>query len=157
MLLVLATRAKHDPNLLSLSRIRYFGVWPKGVASRRCWATQASDGDRVTPTWIRLACLEIDEEEGKERPKEKVSHLQEVTGPDIRRVIAEKRAPLLTSWLVGANRPHVLLDGALTHVYPQFQQFPANALSSPELIFLRHLPNQRDGLWGDLRRMRSSF
>jgi len=96
-------------------------------------------------------------EEGKERPKEKVSHLQEVTGPDIRRVIAEKRAPLLTSWLVGANRPHVLLDGALTHVSPQFQQFPANALSSPELIFLRHLPNQRDGLWGDLRRMRSSF
>ena len=101
--------------------------------------------------------LQFYAEERKERPKEKVSHLQEVTGPDIRRVIAEKRAPLLTSWLVGANRPHVLLDGALTHVYPQFQQFPANALSSPELIFLRHLPNQRDGLWGDLRRMRSSF
>jgi hypothetical protein len=56
---------------------------------------------------------------------------QEVTGPDIRSVIAAKCAPLLTSWLVGANRPHVLLDGALTHVYPQFQQFPANALSSP--------------------------
>ena len=57
-------------------------------------------------------------EESKERPKEKVSHLQEVTGPDIRRVIAEERAPLLTSWLLDAYRPHVLLNGSLTHVYP---------------------------------------
>src|SRR2546430_6815397 len=74
MLLVLATRAKHDPNLLSLSRIRYFGVWPKGVASRRCWATQASVGDRVTPTWITRRVLSEGVEEGKERPKEQVSH-----------------------------------------------------------------------------------
>src|SRR3989440_4682363 len=110
MLLVLATLAKHDPNLLSLSRIRYFGVWPYGVASRSCWATQASVGERVTPTWIRLACLEFDEEEGKERPKEQVSHLQEVTGPDVRRVIAQKCAPLLTAWLLCANVPHVLLN-----------------------------------------------
>src|SRR6266487_3144983 len=75
MLLVLATRAKHDPNLLSLSRIRYFGVWPKGVASRRCWATQASVGDRVTPTWITRRVLSEGVEEGKERPKEQISHL----------------------------------------------------------------------------------
>src|SRR5437763_1020941 len=74
MLLVLATRAKHDPNLLSLSRIRYFGVWPKGVASRRCWATQASVGERVTPTWITRRVLSEGVEEGKEWPKEQVSH-----------------------------------------------------------------------------------
>ena len=95
--------------------------------------------------------LQFDEKERKGRPKEKVSHLQEVTGPDIRRVIAQKRAPLLTSWLVGANRPYVLLDGALTHVYPQFQQFPANALSSPEPIVRRHLSDQGDRFRGDLR------
>src|SRR5215467_10037172 len=47
--------------------------------------------------------LQFDEEEREGRPKEKVSHLQEVTRPDIRRVIAQKRAPLLTSWLLGAN------------------------------------------------------
>src|SRR5215470_2311580 len=52
MRLVLATRAKHDPNLLSLSRMRYFGACPYGVASRSCWATQGSEGERVTPTWI---------------------------------------------------------------------------------------------------------
>ena len=96
-------------------------------------------------------------EEGKERPKEKVRHLQEVTGPDIRRVIAEERAPLLTSWLLGAYRPHVLLNGSLTHVYPQFQQFPANALSSPEPIVRRHLSDQGNRFGRDLRRMRSNL
>jgi hypothetical protein len=74
MLLVLATRAKHDPNLLSFSRSRSFGVWPKGVASRRCWATQASVGDRLTPTCITRRVLSEGGEEGKERPKEQVSH-----------------------------------------------------------------------------------
>jgi len=44
------SKAKRAPNLASLSRIRYLGVEPKGVASRSCWASQASVGWRVTPT-----------------------------------------------------------------------------------------------------------
>jgi hypothetical protein len=40
--------------LLSLSRMRYLGVYPYGVASRSCCAVQASVGDRVTPTWMTL-------------------------------------------------------------------------------------------------------
>jgi hypothetical protein len=52
MPLVGATRAKCDPNLRSLSRIRYFGVCPYGVASRSCCATQGSVGERVTFTWM---------------------------------------------------------------------------------------------------------
>ena len=51
-MLVFATRAKQGPNLLSLSRIKYFGACPYGVATRSCCATQESVGDRVTPTWI---------------------------------------------------------------------------------------------------------
>src|SRR5215470_6890341 len=54
MPLVAATRAKQDPNLLSRSRMRYFGPCPKGVASRSCCAVQASVGERVTPTWMTL-------------------------------------------------------------------------------------------------------
>lgn len=50
--LVAATRAKCCPNLRSLSRIRYFGVCPYGVASRNCCATQGSVGERVTLTWM---------------------------------------------------------------------------------------------------------
>ena len=52
MPLMVATRAKFEPNFLSLSRIRYFGVCPYGVASRSCCATQRSAGERVTFTWI---------------------------------------------------------------------------------------------------------
>jgi len=50
--LVVATRAKQNPNLRSLLQIRYFGACPYGVASRSCCAIQRSVGDRVTPTWI---------------------------------------------------------------------------------------------------------
>src|SRR6266704_6625091 len=57
MALVVATRAKHGPNLLSLSQIRYFGACPYGVASRSCCATQGSVGDLVTPTWITFRDL----------------------------------------------------------------------------------------------------
>jgi hypothetical protein len=39
MPLVVATRAKFGPNFRSLSRIKYFGVCPYGVASRSCCAT----------------------------------------------------------------------------------------------------------------------
>src|SRR5260370_24272815 len=54
MPLVVATRAKFEPNFLSLSRIRYLGVCPYGVASRSCCATQESVGDRVTFMWMTL-------------------------------------------------------------------------------------------------------
>ena len=52
-----ATRAKLDPNLRSLSQIRYFGACPYGVASRSCCATQGSVGYLVTPTWITRRVL----------------------------------------------------------------------------------------------------
>ena len=38
-----------------------------------------------------------------------------VASPDLCCVIAQKGRPLLSSWLVGANLPHVLLDGSLAH------------------------------------------
>ncbi len=50
MPLVVATRAKFGPNLRSVSRSRYRGLSPYGVASRNCCATQGSMGDRVTFT-----------------------------------------------------------------------------------------------------------
>jgi hypothetical protein len=74
MALVVATRAKQGPNLLSLSRIKYFGACPNGVASRSCCATQGSVGDRVTPTWITHLDLPFDDEECEERSKEEIRH-----------------------------------------------------------------------------------
>src|SRR2546429_6363235 len=65
--------------------------------------------------------LQFYDEERKERPKEEIGHLQEVTGPDLVGVRAQKGRPLLTSWLLCANCPHVLLNGALADADAQFQ------------------------------------
>jgi hypothetical protein len=44
-----ATRSNRAPYFPSLSRMRKRGPAPNGVASRSCWATHASLGERVTP------------------------------------------------------------------------------------------------------------
>jgi hypothetical protein len=44
-----------------------------------------------------LPRLQEGDEEGKERSKEQIAHLQEITGPDLFGMGAQKRAPLLTS------------------------------------------------------------
>ena len=80
-----------------------------------------------------------------------------VASPDIFRVIAQKGRPLLSSWLVCVNVFDVLLDGTLTHVNTQFQEFPANTLSTPEPIILRHLPDQCDGFRSYLGLVRMSL
>jgi hypothetical protein len=65
--------------------------------------------------------------------------------------------PRLASWLMGANRPHVLLDGALAHPKAQFQQFPADPFSAPKPIFSRHLSDQGNRFRGDLRLVRDGL
>jgi hypothetical protein len=79
-------------------------------------------GRRACHTHVdHLARLQFYDEERKEWPKEEISDLQEVTRPDLSCVVAEKRAPLLPTWRLCANRPHVLLDGALADPNAQFQ------------------------------------
>ena len=56
--------------------------------------------------------LQFDDEEGKEWPKEEISHWEKVTGPDLLGVRVYERAPRLTPWRLCANVPHVLLNGA---------------------------------------------
>jgi hypothetical protein len=87
------------------------------------------------------SCLEFDDEEGEERPKEEISHLQEVAGPDICRMIAQKGRPFLPSWLGRTNSFDVLLDGSLAHMDTQFQEFPSNPFRTPESILDCHLPD----------------
>jgi hypothetical protein len=101
-----------------------------------------------------LPRLQCDEEERKERSKEEIGELQEVTGPDLSCVVVQKGCPLLASWPVCANSPHVLLNGSLADTKAQFQEFSANPLCTPEPIFLRHLSDQADGFRGYFRLMR---
>src|SRR5262245_12873647 len=81
MPLVVATRTKEEPNLLSLSRIKYLGACPYGVASRNCCATQVSVRERVTPTWMTLRdCISMRKKAKSGRKKRSVicrkSHTQ---------------------------------------------------------------------------------
>jgi hypothetical protein len=103
------------------------------------------------------SCLEFDDEECKERSKEEIRHLQEVAGPDLCGVIAQKGRPFLSSWLGRANASHVLLDGPLAHMHAEFQEFTPDTLSTPQSIFHRHLSDQGDGFCSELRRMRSGL
>jgi hypothetical protein len=151
MLLVLATRAKVTPNLPSLSRMRYFGLTPKAVASRSCCAVQASVGDRVTPTWITLReCSSIMKKANNERKKRSVTG-RRVAGPDLLSMRAEEGLPGLPTWPGGAHGSHVLLNGALADAYPQLEQFALDALCSPESVVPGHLLNQGHRLCGEFR------
>jgi len=104
-----------------------------------------------------LACLEEGEEEGKERSKEQIGHLQEVTGPDLPCMGAQKGRPRLASWRLCANRPHVLLNGSLADRDAQFQSCSPNPFSTPKSIVPRHLSNQGNRFHGDLRLVRSGL
>ena len=137
--------------MLSLSRIRYLGACPYGVASRSCCATQASVGDRVTPTWITLRDCSSTMKNAKSGRKNRSVTRKRVARPDLCSVSAQKGCPRLALWLLCANRSHVLLDRALAHTDAEFQQFSTNPFSTPKPIVLRHLPDQGDGLDGDLR------
>ena len=117
-----------------------------GISRRSC------DADMDDPS-----CLELDNEEGEERSKEEISHLQKVAGPDICRVIAQKGRPLLSSGLQGANVPHILLNGPLAHVNVQFQAFTTNPFSAPESILRCYLSDQGDGFRGYPLLMRSGL
>ena len=55
-------------------------------------------------------------------------------------MIAQKRAPLLTLWLVCAKVPHVLLNRSLAYTNAQFEEFSPNPFSTPQPIVLGHLP-----------------
>jgi hypothetical protein len=66
------------------------------------------------------SCLEFDKEEREERSKEEISHLQEIAGPDICRMIVQKGRPFLSSRSACANRSHVLLNGSLAYMNAEF-------------------------------------
>src|SRR5438034_11155252 len=106
MWLIAATRAKEAPNLLSLSRIKYFGACPYGVASRSCWATQGSVGERVTPTWITFRDWRRVLKKAKSGRKKRSVTRKRVAGPDLGGVSARDRSTI--SGLVAAEYKHSL-------------------------------------------------
>ena len=112
--------------------LRYLPIWRgfskllrnPGISGRSCH----SRVDHAPRT-------EFDDDEREEWLKEEICNQQEVAGPDLCCVIAQKGRPLLSSWLVCAKLSHILLDGSLADTNAQFQEFPSNTLGTPESIF----------------------
>jgi hypothetical protein len=75
--------------------------------------------------------VEFDDEEGEERTEEKLSHWQEVAGPDLLGMAVNERPPRLSLWSCATDLPHVLLNGAFAHVNAQLQEFTTNPFCSP--------------------------
>jgi len=92
-----------------------------------------------------FSALEFDDKEGKEGTEQQVSDWQEVARPDLMCMVVQERGPRLRG---GSDSPlsHVFLDGAFGDVNAQFEQFPADALGSPQAIVTRHRFDQSDGL-----------
>jgi hypothetical protein len=80
--------------------------------------------------------------------KEKVDDRQEITRPDVLRVIGHKNGPGLT-WSMGRARlTHILLNGSSSDLDIQLEEFAMNAFCSPQSIILSHLLNQVDRVNG---------
>jgi len=61
--------------------------------------------------------FQFTDEKRKERPKEQVSHLEEITGPDLSCMIVQKRPPALPRWARRTHAPHVFLNRAFAHAH----------------------------------------
>ena len=92
-----------------------------------------------------FSALQFDDEESKERTEDDIRHRQEVTRPDLARMIVQERRPRLRG---GSYAPlsHVFLYGAFGDLNAQLEQLPADTLGSPQAIVTRHRFDQRNGL-----------
>ena len=72
-----------------------------------------------------FARAELDDDEGKERPKAEVRDLEKVASPDLGGMVVQEGSPGLTCPLRLSSVPYVLLDGPLTHPDAQLDQLTA--------------------------------
>ena len=95
-----------------------------------------------------FARVQFDDEEGKQRTEEKVSHREKVARPDLLGMSMNERPPRLSLWSCSMNLPHVLLNSAFRNVNAQLEQFASDALCSPESVVPGHLLDQGHRLLG---------
>ena len=93
-----------------------------------------------------LAALVGDDEEGVDRPEPGVVELQEIAGPNSRRVVLKKGLPGLPRPVARADGPHILLDLPLADADPELEQFATDPFGAPEHVSTGHGPNQVDDL-----------
>jgi hypothetical protein len=97
-------------------------------------------------------------EESEKRTEEEIGGLQEITGPYLCRMIAEKGPPSLSTGAFWMDLLHILLNGPFTDMNLQLEEFPTDALCTPESVVGCHLLNQGNRLrrkpWFSCARLR---
>ena len=88
---------------------------------------------------------DLEDHEREDPPEKHIVCLQEVAGPDVPAMIAEKGAPGLPAGSGTPCRARVLLDRALGVPDAEFEQLATNALRTPESGVASHLANKPDG------------
>ena len=84
--------------------------------------------------------LQIENEESKQRAKEEICHLQEVTRPDVFGMIPQECGPGLSCLSRCARMFHVLLNGAFADANAQLQQLTSNTFGSQDADFVPPFP-----------------
>jgi hypothetical protein len=114
------------------------------------WYADTSDGERFSQEHFlkslmiggKCSCLRAKAahfsghlpEKGKQRTEEEIRDLQKITGPSLCRMSAQENFPALSTDSFWVNRLQILLNSPFTHSTIQLEEFPADALCSPESV-----------------------
>src|SRR5262245_49798257 len=97
----------------------------------------------------QLSSIQPNDDEGIEQAEANGWHNKQVHGRNLRRGVAQKRAPSLTWW--STTLDHVLGNARLRDFKAELEQFAVDARRSPQRVFVAHLPDQGAQLRADLR------
>ena len=84
----------------------------------------------------------------RKRTEPDIDDGQKITGPDVFSVILQEDGPGLRGRFGWANLGDVGLNGVFGNRDTEFEEFAANAFSTPQSVFLCHLLDESDGLDG---------
>ena len=82
------------------------------------------------------AGTQLDDDEDEHGAKEEIVGLEEVTGPDLAGVVAQKSRPVLARRTSPSHLLNVLLNRAFADSDAQLEQFSANPLCPPSQVLL---------------------
>jgi hypothetical protein len=89
-------------------------------------------------------------EEGKQRAKEEICHLQAITRPQVFGMVPQEGSPVLPYSSRCARMPHLLLHGTCRDLHAQLEECTTKTLSSPKAILHCHFLDESHGFCGDL-------
>jgi len=146
----IATAKKCVAYFLSRSRIRYFGLFPHGVASRNCCAVHHPLGILLL-LYILFVAFSTPSQQRYTIAETTSRLLLKSRMPIYYRPDSSRRLPGFGSTNVPSCHSACISGWFVYSLYPQLQQLTPYSLRSPLLILFRHLLDQRNRFGSNLR------